>query len=281
MGRRGGKPRKGAKRGRSGTAGGGRGRGGGHRPKLLPRAAPAKRTRRDREGADPFLQWRDQRPGPALLAEILAAGGVRADELAVNRLWQYHLRLKARNAEINLTRIRRFPDVVVKHFIDCALVGQLTRLPSPLLDAGSGPGFPGVPLKILHPDVSVILCEGRRIRVAFLEEVQGCLRLPGLSILGQQLHPSYAEPVAGVVTRALEVIPKTLVRVRGCLGEGGRVIFMKGPNVDPELDEARSKLSDEYQLVEDHEYTLPLTDNGRRLVVFERRLPPAPQDEAI
>jgi len=144
------------------------------------------------------------------------AGVDDLSDLQINLFWQYYLRLKARNQEINLTRIHRFEDVVIKHFVDCLLPGRLTELPSPLMDLGSGGGFPGVPLKILHPEVEILLAEGRRLRVAFLEEVRRSLRLPKLHIHGARIHPDLCEPrVAGVITRAVERIEATLPRVEG------------------------------------------------------------------
>ncbi len=209
-------------------------------------------------------------PSPQALRELFGACGFKLDDVQTNQFWQYFLRIRARNQEINLTRIRGFEGVVVKHFVDCAMAGRLTSLPSPLLDLGSGGGFPGVPLKILHPEIDVILAEGRKVRAAFLDEVRRCLRLPRLYLHEHQIRPDYREPVQGVVTRAVEPIAATLERVDGCLVRGGRAIFMKGPSVDPELAEARALFEGAYRLVEDHAYLLPGTDHRRRLVVYER-----------
>jgi 16S rRNA (guanine527-N7)-methyltransferase len=198
--------------------------------------------------------------------------GLEVNDLQVNLFWQYYLRLRERNRDINLTRIHRFEDVVVKHFVDCGMVGLLTALPSPLMDIGSGGGFPGVPLKILHPDVEIVLAEGRRLRVEFLEEVRRSLRLPKLHIHGHQIHPGNTDPqMQSVVTRAVERIGKTLQRVEGHCPVGSRAIFMKGPSVDPEIEEVKDGAPGaRWRLAEDHHYLLPSTDHKRRLVVYER-----------
>ena len=212
-----------------------------------------------------------EKPGIPLMQRIFAdAGFPVTDDLALNRLWQFYLRLMARNNEINLTRIKKFADIVVRHYIDCGIVGKLTKLPSPLIDIGSGPGFPGVPLKVLFPETEIVLGEGRRVRVEFLHEVVSCLRIPGLSVYGHQIHESYTTPMRGIITRAVEVIPPTLLRVRGCLCRGGRAIFMKGPNCGSEIADAMRELKGSYKLVEDHKFTLPLIGHERRIAVFER-----------
>jgi 16S rRNA (guanine(527)-N(7))-methyltransferase RsmG len=243
---------------------------------MLPRTEPPKRASKgptgDRDGPHAALwrAWRTEKESPALLRQILEACGLQPGPVQINQLWQYYLRIRERNQEINITRIRRFPEVVVKHYADCALVGTLTELPGPLMDLGSGGGFPGVPLKILHPEVPIVLAEGRRLRVEFLEEVRRSLRLPQLYIYGHQVHPQTVEPARAVVTRAVERIRATLERIDGCLCRGGRAIFMKGPSVDPEIRETETRLAGRYRLLEDHAYELPATDHKRRLVVFER-----------
>ena len=69
---------------------------------------------------------------------------------------------------MNLTRIHHFENMVLKHYVDSLLVLKFGELPSPLLDMGSGPGLPGVPLKIARPGVSMILAEPRGARAEFL-----------------------------------------------------------------------------------------------------------------
>jgi 16S rRNA (guanine(527)-N(7))-methyltransferase RsmG len=250
------------------------------KPKMLPKAdkgkfnkAPQKEDKKQPDDNRLMLgcpQWRMEKESPALMRKILSDCDIAVNDLQLNLLWQYYLRVKERNKEINITRIHKFDDFVVKHFVDCIIVGKLTKLPSPLLDLGSGGGFPGVPLKIMHPDTEIILGEGRRLRVEFLQEVRKCLRLPKLYIHGNQIHPSYTEKVGGVVTRAVEIVQKTLVRVSGCVPVGGRVILMKGPKVTEEIKETKKILSRQWKLAEDHDFTLPGTDHNRRVVVYER-----------
>lgn len=219
-------------------------------------------------------KWNMEKPSPKLMKTIFSDCGFEIDDLQINLFWQFYLRLKDRNREINITRIHRFDDTVVRHFIDCIIVGKYTKIPSPLLDIGSGGGFPGIPLKIVNPDVEIILGEGRKLRVEFLEEVRKCLRLPKLYIYGHQVHPSFTDPINGAITRAVEIIPKTLARVSGGLNKGGRVILMKGPNVDPEIEQAQKTFPKDYKLIEDHSFNLPGIGHKRRIIVYERLIPP-------
>jgi 16S rRNA (guanine(527)-N(7))-methyltransferase RsmG len=162
--------------------------------------------------------------------------------------------------------------MVQKHYIDCVLAAKLLRwdLPSPILDIGSGAGFPGIPLKIVCPETRFILAEGRHRRIKFLHEVVEALALIDVEIYEGKIYPSFDRIVNGVITRALETIPKTLARVRKCLARGGEAIFMKGPHCDEEVTQASDRFGEEYRLSADLRYAIPHTTHHRRLIVFRK-----------
>ena len=184
--------------------------------------------------------------------------------------WSFHQVLSEKSKEMDLTRIRRFEDLVIKHYVDCALVVNFVQLTSPVLDIGTGAGFPGIPIKILQPDLRMILAEGRAYRISFLEHVCQVLGFKKIKIHPHKVSSAFPEAVNTVITRAFESIPETLRRVGGFLEEGGKVIFMKGPTCNDEIQSAIQKFTLEYQLVDDIAYTIPSTRFRRRLVIFQR-----------
>jgi 16S rRNA (guanine527-N7)-methyltransferase len=212
-------------------------------------------------------------PGRNALEALLAGCGCALEPAQVDQLWAYHRMLREANAELNLTRIHNFENMVLKHYVDSLLVLRFVELPSPLIDMGSGPGLPGVPLKIARPGVSMILAEPRGARAEFLEAVVARLRLTGAEVFAGKIGPRFDRKVAGVITRAVASIPETLDRVVNTLGEGGRMIFMKGPDCDAEIREARQSHADRFRLVDDHAYQIPGTSHDRRVVVYERLAP--------
>lgn len=211
-------------------------------------------------------------PGLPSLREWFERSRLPLSEKQIQQVWQYHSLLRKRNAEYDLTRIYQFDNMVQKHYIDCVLVAKLLEwdLPSPLLDIGTGAGLPGILLKIACPETDMVLSEGRHKRITFLHEVVQTLGLKGIEIYEGKIYPSFSRSVSGVITRALESIPKTLDRVMKCLVPGGRAIFMKGPGCNDELEEALSAFQDKYQLTQDISYTIPYSPHRRRLIVFER-----------
>jgi 16S rRNA (guanine527-N7)-methyltransferase len=205
-----------------------------------------------------------------LLETILRRSGVVLDSDQLDRLWRYHQMLRQANPELNLTRIHNFENMVLKHYVDSLLVLNYIELPSPLVDMGSGPGLPGIPLKIARPEVQMVLAEPRGARAEFLRGVCTRLGLKGVEIYAHKLGPDYPGQVAGVISRAVGPIPGTLERVASCLAAGGRVIFMKGPQCDDEIEQAKTLHADLVRLAADHAYTIAGTTHHRRLVVFER-----------
>lgn len=187
------------------------------------------------------------------------------------QLWAYHNLLRQRNNDRDLTRIIGFEPIIIKHYIDCMIVGKFYPLPSPLVDVGTGAGFPGIPLKIRYPHLKMILAEPRPRRIAFLKEAAHVLKFKNVDVFEHKVSSqSFTTPVKGVISRALEDIEKTVLRTSGALEKGGHLIFLKGPAVDPEIAIAEKRFKGCLKLVLHKKYKLPHTGHERRLVVFEK-----------
>ncbi|WP_050060663.1 16S rRNA (guanine(527)-N(7))-methyltransferase RsmG [Silvibacterium bohemicum] len=81
------------------------------------------------------------------------------------------------NAKLNLTAIRTPEDIVRRHFLECIQCAQLIPPVASLLDFGSGAGFPGIPVALLRPEISVTLGESQAKKAAFLREATRSLGL--------------------------------------------------------------------------------------------------------
>lgn len=197
-------------------------------------------------------------------------------------LTRFYELLMANQAEQNFTRLLALRDVAIKHFIDSLIVARLVELRFPLLDIGTGPGFPGVPLKIEYPDETIILAEGVQKRVDFLKDVREKLALKKLPIIGRNINLEFFYPVQGVITRAVEDARNTLGNAVNCLQTGGYVYLMKGPNCTPEIQMALDSWGEYYELDQDISYALPQTPHERRLLVFKKIKPhPLPDFEDL
>ena len=209
-------------------------------------------------------------PSRRTLQTLIETCGIKLSSDQYDKLWSYHGDLRAANPDLNLTRIHNFENMVLKHYVDSLLVLKFMELPSPLIDMGSGPGLPGIPLKIARPGIEMILAEPRGARVDFLNHIVVKLGLKSVEVYGGKINSKFTRKVKGVITRAVAAIPETLDRVANCLEPGGKMIFMKGPDCNAEIAEARKSHEASFRLVANHAYTIPGTPHERRLVVYER-----------
>ena len=106
--------------------------------------------------------------------------GVRIDWLEIEKFSIHAIELSKWNQKINLTAITDPMEVAVKHFLDA--IAPIPDIPpnGSLLDIGSGGGFPGIPLKICLPSVSVTMIDASRKKVNFLKHMIRTLELENI-----------------------------------------------------------------------------------------------------
>lgn len=140
------------------------------------------------------------------------------------------------NRQVNLTGIRDPDQIEVKHFLDSlTLVPRLPHLlPSEgrLIDVGSGPGFPGLPLAIVQPELHVTLLEATGKKVAFLRHAVELLGLENVQPLqGRAEHVArlldHREVYDLAVARALASIATLTELLMPLVRVGGYAVLMK------------------------------------------------------
>lgn len=192
--------------------------------------------------------------------------GIELTNLQTSQLYEYHKMIRLYNEEYDLVRTVNFVNLIQKHYIDCIYIARYMKFISPLLDIGSGAGFPGIPLKIVMPDMEIILAEKRAKRVEFLKMVINGLGLDKIMIYPHSISRNSSVSCNAVITRALESISKTLDRVSLILESGGYVFFMKGPNVGREMETGNAL----FKLFRKYDYTIPNSNLERSLIIFEK-----------
>jgi 16S rRNA (guanine527-N7)-methyltransferase len=200
------------------------------------------------------------------IKRIFYRSGIALTDRQLDRFHAFHGMLVKYNDEFDLTRLIKFEDIVIKHFIDSVYPGIITKLPVSLLDIGTGPGFPGIPLKIMNPGLKLTLAEPKHKRVKFLHMAAEELELD-FEIYPHLVTEKSFFNVEGVITRALETAAGTLQRTCHFLPEGGQIILMKGPDADTDL---KTSARPGYELKDDIAYTLPGTSYHRRLLIFQK-----------
>ena len=144
----------------------------------------------------------------------------------IKELALYYKLIIENNDDNDLTRIKGEDQFVIKHFIDSVYCTKFLTLPDHIVDIGTGAGFPGIPLKIMNPDIHLILAEQRSRRVDFLKLAVRELNLEGVEFYPHKVTEKSFFNVGGVITRALEDAPETLDRVSHFIPGGGVVLFL-------------------------------------------------------
>ena len=143
------------------------------------------------------------------------------------------------NQVMNLTRITGPREAAIKHVLDSVLPWQLFQRAATVADAGTGPGFPGIPLALVLPAVKFTLLDATQKKARFVQCVVDALELPNVTVLPQRaeewLHHNKVDIVTG---RAVAPLSKALLYFAPALKSGARVLLYKGPDAETEIAEA-------------------------------------------
>ncbi len=211
-----------------------------------------------------------------LLQEGAAALGLELPWAALGQFRFYLTQLKLWNARVNLTGLKSDRDMVVKHFLDSLAVLPFLAGCRSLADLGSGPGFPGLALKLVRPELRLTLVEARQKKAAFLEYLVSCLKLPGVEVACLHLTPAAAREwgprFQAVVSRATFPLRRFLELAAPLLLPGGLALALKGPHLATGELEAAAAAGRSLGLgpLELKPYRLPLSGEPR-LAVSSRR----------
>ena len=202
----------------------------------------------------------------------------------INCFEKYYELLIEKNKVMNLTAITDKEDVIVKHFIDSiALIPYLTdkginiNNKLKIIDIGTGAGFPGLPLKIMMPDVKFTLLDSLNKRVSFLNEVIDELKLKDIEALHGRAEDyasdnKYREKYDICVSRAVANLSTLSEYCIPFVKEDGFFISYKAGESEEEINKSKNAikiLGGKINKVE--EFVLPGTDVSR-VFVFIRKL---------
>jgi len=150
------------------------------------------------------------------------------------------LELHRWNRKMNLTAIKSPLEVAVKHYLDSILPAAFIKAGSSLLDIGSGGGFPGIPLKIIMPSLSVSMIDATRKKISFLKHAIRILRLNDicavhvrLEDLIKDLNNHYKYDV--ITCRAFSSLRHFAMNALPLLKPDGALIALKGKDAETEL----------------------------------------------
>ncbi|MFQ5933473.1 MAG: 16S rRNA (guanine(527)-N(7))-methyltransferase RsmG [Dehalococcoidia bacterium] len=206
--------------------------------------------------------------------------GLELDAAQVEQFETFYKVLTEWNTRINLTRIVDREGVQLKHFLDSLTI--VKALPHAdlsglrILDVGSGAGFPGVPLKILNPQIKLCLLDSVGKRTAFLRHLVDALGLSAVDVVTARAEtlahdPAYRDSFDVVLSRAVAPLAALLELALPFCKIGGRFIAQKDvsyKNEPGDLPRALSLLGGE--LIEEIPVKLEGLDASRCLVIITK-----------
>lgn len=163
------------------------------------------------------------------------------------KLYQYMKLILEWNEKINVTAIKDEKEFIVKHFIDCLTVNSLLKDEKRILDIGTGAGFPGIPLKIYHPEMEFTLVDSVNKKITVLNDLiekLGMEKIEALHVRAEELARDlkYRENFDVVTTRAVSNLATISEYMLPFVKIGGKAICMKGPNVEQELVDSKNAI---------------------------------------
>ena len=220
----------------------------------------------------------------------LIIDGAGAFDIDLNRHHTEQFAIHARdliqwNKKINITSITDPFEIAIKHFLDSLAAAPLIPPGETLLDVGSGGGFPGIPLKVLIPSLTVTLVDASRKKVSFLKHVIRELTLDNINALHCRVEdlaadPTYTNKFDIIISRALTSLESFVNKALPLMTRQCYLIAMKGKVEQKELDDLQSNvlanlnskqsLSKRYGIFP-QKYSLPYL-HARRSIVLIRRV---------
>ncbi len=164
--------------------------------------------------------------------------GVELDESQVEILWMYAGKLRERNEHVNLTSIVTPEGILTLHMLDSLSLVPHLGAARRIIDVGTGGGFPGIPLAVACPDRDFTLIDGTQKKIRFVAE-----SIEQLDIRNARAFAARAENYSGeknfdaVVVRAVGSLTDVLHNAAKLVGEGGRLLAMKGKLPEDEIRE--------------------------------------------
>lgn len=169
------------------------------------------------------------------LAAVLPYDLPRRDEVIGRTAKHLELILEA-NRHLNLTRITSPREAAIKHVLDSVLPWRLFSEADHILDAGTGAGFPGIPLAVLLPEKRFTLAESIQKKARFVESVVDSLELSNVHVAAERAEDLLRTGRVDLITaRAMAPISRTLPLFAPAIQAGARALLYKGPDVETEI----------------------------------------------
>ena len=219
------------------------------------------------------MKWID------LLVDAAQGFGITLHDCTISEIAIYLGEIRTWNEKINVTGLSDEREIIVKNFIDSLSASSLLMPASGqhLIDIGSGGGFPGLVLKLVCPELKVLLLEPSHKKTAFLHSLIGRLKLKGVRVESRRVEQivsdsQFVSKFDWMTIRAIE-ISSVLRFSPTLLTTDGRIILYRARKMDSGSQAAVAHAG--FKIEKEVLYSLPLNCGERILTVLNRAEPGA------
>jgi 16S rRNA (guanine527-N7)-methyltransferase len=200
------------------------------------------------------------------IADGLGAMNLELPGTAPERLSRYLELMEKWNRVHNLTAVRDTAQMVVLHILDSLSVLPHLQGCKRILDVGTGPGLPGIPLAIAMPQARLTLLDSSHKKCAFLEQARIDLGLANIEVVCERIEQwQPAERFDAVVSRAFSDLSDFVIQAQHAVAPAGRMIAMKGVYPFDEI----SRVPPSHKVAQVLELHVPQLEAKRHLVFVE------------
>lgn len=196
----------------------------------------------------------------------------------ITQLLTFYDLLIEKNKVMNLTAITEYEEFIYKHFIDSLSLSRIYNLNRPIsmIDLGTGAGFPGIPLKIVYPNLNIILLDSLNKRIQFLNGVIQELNLKNINAIHGRAEEvgqmkEYREAFELCVSRAVANLAVLSEYCIPLVKKGGYFISYKSSEIEEELETSKKAIQTLGGSIHNIDYfKLAGTDMERSLVMIKK-----------
>ena len=204
--------------------------------------------------------------------------GFNLTDKQANDFAVYYEFLVQENEKYNLTAITEKEDVTIKHFIDSVLPEKYISKNASVIDVGTGAGFPGVPLKILRPDIKLTLVDSLQKRINFLNMLIEKLQLKGVETFharSEDFAQTHREKYDVALSRAVASLPTLSEYLLPLVKVGGKALMYKSERLNEELSLGQKAITVLGGKVgKTYDFTLEEFNNSKRFILEINKIKP-------
>ncbi len=203
--------------------------------------------------------------------------GIELSTLQLEQFDLYQRELLLWNAKINLISEKSAQEIISRHFLDSLTALQfIDNQRARIIDIGSGAGFPGIPLKIVKPNLQLYLMESNRKKVSFLKHIIRLLNFRETVVFHERAenlikNNKWKDFFDVVISRAAFKLPEFLTLAAFFLAPQGTLIALKGRDIDSEFSSSvKSATASHFSELFQHDVISPLRGIQHKIIVGKK-----------